>query len=557
MISDPHKLFRVLAEVTQAVHTGEDLDAVLLAVLASITRVFRARGCILRTLDPLENELKLRAATGLSRQYLDKGPVTADRSLSEIYESEPVIIRNVLADPRVQYPEAAAAEGIVSIVAMPFEILGNYRMVLRLYFDTEVDPSPDSMEALRILAGQGAIAIRNSLLQTRYLDTFRRISKSIHSGRDTGEILERIVRELTELMSALGAIFWILNPRDRRIEARVCHGFNYRSLTAADYSAIEAIFEPDTEKTVYVEDVRYDAKVPDLELLGKRRVRSLVGIPFGIAEPYVGILAVYFNARRRLTQREFDFLTALGEQGAISLQRALRYDENRLSRFRQTVEGLVLAIEAKDPHTHGHSIAVAHYARMTAGAMGLSGSVADDLYHAGLLHDIGKVGPGEAVLDPPEATCQTQPDPLRDHPEMGAQILRSLAFPEDRAAMIRHHHERFDGSGSPDGLAGTNIPLGARILAACNAFDHLLSERSGAPAVSIVDALARLKEAAGSRFDPAVVDALTDWVSADPDAVTPPETAATYWERFCSGVRQSGAAENGVDAALTRFSTDF
>ncbi|MFZ7127969.1 MAG: HD domain-containing phosphohydrolase [Desulfobacterales bacterium] len=557
MISDSHKLFRILAEVTQAVHTGEDLDAVLLGILASISRVFRARGCTLRTLDPGTNELTLRAATGLSRVYLDKGPVVAGSSISEVYSSGPVIIRSVRADPRVQYPEAAAAEGIVSIIALPFEILGNVRMVLRIYFEEEVDPTPDAIEVLRILAGQGAIAIRNSLLQTRYLETFRRVSDAIHSGNDTQGILEGIVREVTEVMSAMGCIYWIVNPLSRQIEACVCHGFNYHSLTAADYGAIDDIFEPEQRKTVYVEDVRYDSKIPDLERLGKRRVRSLVGIPFPIAEPYVGILAVYFASRRRLIQREFDFLTAVGEQGAISLHRALRYDESRLDTFRQTVEGLVLALEAKDPHTHGHSLKVAHYARLTGAAMGLPEKLSESLYHAGLLHDIGKIGMGDRVLSRLGKLKARELDQVRTHPVIGARIIKPLAFLDDLVPMIRHHHEHYDGRGYPDGLAGEGIPLGARILAACDALETMVSGRPHIPKIPLDAALDQLQSARGTRFDPRVVDALVGYVEVHPDAITPMETPESYWERFRKEVNQPASPGHPGGDHGPRFPTSF
>ncbi|MGD8250925.1 MAG: GAF domain-containing protein, partial [Desulfobacterales bacterium] len=531
---------RVLAEVTQAVHTGDDLDAVLLGVLASITRVFRARGCTLRTLDPMDNELKLRAATGLSKAYLGKGPVIANRSLSEVFDSGPVIVRNASNDPRVQYPEAAAAEGIVSIVALPFEILGSYRMSLRLYFDEEVEINTDAIEVLRILAGQGAIAIRNSLLQTRYLETFRRLSESIHSGNDTGQILESIVRELTEVMSALGCIFWILDPEARRIEARVCHGFNYRSLTAADYDAIEDIFEPAMGKTVYVEDVRYDDKVPDLELLGKRRVRSLVGIPFGIAKPYVGVLAVYFSNRRRLIQREFDFLRAVGEQGAISLHRSLRYDEKRLTAFRRAIEGLVLALETRDINFHGHSLKVAHYARRIATQMGLTDRQADSLYHAGLLHDIGKIGVETDAADGKPWGAISHGGRANELPVIGARMLKPLAFMDDLVPIIRHHCERYDGLGYPDGLVGESIPLGARILSVCNTFEALISGRPHLPRLPLKDALDYLKEGAGQRFDPMVVDALGELLATDGAMVRSAETPETYWTRFRKEIQTDG-----------------
>jgi putative nucleotidyltransferase with HDIG domain len=251
-----------------------------------------------------------------------------------------------------------------------------------------------------------------------------------------------------------------------------------------------------------------------------------------IVAPYAGILAVYFGQQRCLTIGEENFLQALAEQGAVALHKALHYDEKMLAAFRQTVEVLVMALEAKDPFTHGHSLKVAHYARRTALALGLPAPQAETIYQAGLLHDIGKIGMHDRILSRLGRLSAREMDTIRLHPEVGASILAPLTSLKALVPLVRHHHERYDGKGYPDGLAGDAIPLGARILAACDAFDCMLSGRPNMAPMPLGQALEQLAAGAGIQFDPQVAAALADWVRQDPAAVSPLDPTGEYLDRF-------------------------
>ena len=255
-------------------------------------------------------------------------------------------------------------------------------------------------------------------------------------------------------------------------------------------------------------------------------MRTVVGLSFEIDARIVGILGVYFSGRRRLDARDMTFLTVLGEQGAISLLRARHYDAKMLATFRQTVEGLVTALEAKDPVTHGHSLNVGIYARRTALEMGLSSREADLLYHAGLLHDIGKIGMTDKILARLGRLTACEMGQIRMHPVIGARILEPLRFLEELVPMIRHHHEHVDGSGYPDGLCRDAIPMGARILTACDALETMLAGRPSMPRREPAETLAELQRGAGTRFDPRVVKALTAVLRRrlDASAGTPTES---------------------------------
>lgn len=519
-------LLGLLAGITQAVHAGGELDALLQDILERIAAAFDARGCTLRVLELPDGELRLRAATGLSPAYLAKGAVRAEGGLSEIFEAAPVVIADVAHDPRVQYPQEARREGIAAIIGLPFAILGEMRMVLRIYFDRPVTPDPDTLTLLDILAGQGALAIRQALLQQRYFVTFREISAAIHSGREVGEILQRIVAHITSIVGARGCIFWILNSAEGLIVNRVVEGFDYRSLSHVDYAGLCRIFDPASGRRVLIADARTDVRIPELERLGKKRIQTVLGLPFAIAPPYRGLLAVYFSRPRTLQASEIEFITALGEQGAIALHKALAYDESRLDLLRRTVEGLALALEAKDGQTHGHSLRVAGLARAVAEALGLAPAERDAVHQAGLLHDIGKIGLQDEVLARLGRLAPEEMEQLRQHPVLGARILAPVSLGEETVGMVRHHHEHFDGSGYPDGRQGSAIPLGARILGVCDALETMVYGRARLPRLPLAEALARLRQEAGRRFDPQVVEAVVGVVAASPGLLAPEAPAA-------------------------------
>ncbi|HDI59638.1 MAG TPA: HD domain-containing protein [Desulfobacteraceae bacterium] len=524
--------FKVFSEISGAVQDGEHLDGVLGLMLERIAEVLDAKGCTLRILEPGAHTLWIEEARGLSRPYLEKGPVAADPRRTEIFDPGPVVIRDVAHDPRVQYPEAALQEGIVSIVGLPVALVGGMRMLLRIYFDRPVDLTDDEIRFLDAIVGQGAAAIRFTLVQSRYFDTFRSVISAIHGGEDIQSILSAIVSRVASIMMAKGAIFWVVDQDEGRIVHRVSSGFNYASLAGVAYGDLAAIFPLDRRGPIYIDDARYDERLPNLERLGKKRVRTVIGLPVEIVAPYAGVLAVYFGQQRHLTPGEGNFLRALAEQGAVALHKALRYDEQMLAAFRQTVEVLVMALEAKDPFTHGHSLKVAQYARRTAVALGLPAHQGETIYQAGLLHDIGKIGMHDRILSRLGRLSSREMNIIRLHPEVGASILAPLTSLKALVPLVRHHHERYDGKGYPDGLAGEAIPLGARILAACDAFDCMLSGRPHIAPVPLDRALDQLEAGAGVQFDPQVAAALADWVRKDPAAVSPVDPTGDYLDRF-------------------------
>jgi HD-GYP domain-containing protein (c-di-GMP phosphodiesterase class II) len=172
---------------------------------------------------------------------------------------------------------------------------------------------------------------------------------------------------------------------------------------------------------------------------------------------------------------------------------------------RETIFAFVRAIDARDPYTARHSEKVAGYAVQLAEALGLPPVDCERIHLAGMLHDVGKLALERSVLHKAGALSDDEWRQVREHPALSAHIIGAVA----RFAMFvpgaRHHHERYDGRGYPDGLAGPAIPYDARILAVADAYDAMTSDRSYRPALGHTEAVARLRAAAGTQFDPECV----------------------------------------------------
>lgn len=178
--------------------------------------------------------------------------------------------------------------------------------------------------------------------------------------------------------------------------------------------------------------------------------------------------------------------------------------------FMSVIVSLTMALEAKDPYTEGHSVRVAAYSEAIGKQLGLPSAQLDMIHRSCLVHDIGKIAVDENILGKRDALDVSEREKMDMHTLIGESILRPVALLHPLLPGVRSHHEHFDGSGYPDGLAGEEIPIEARIMAVADAFDAMTSTRPYRAALPEESALAELKEHAGSHFDPRVVAAFEE-----------------------------------------------
>jgi putative nucleotidyltransferase with HDIG domain len=212
-----------------------------------------------------------------------------------------------------------------------------------------------------------------------------------------------------------------------------------------------------------------------------------------------------FLSRKTIVNQKFELeeanqqLTAINKKLQVSL---LALDESQ-----NIIFTLALALESKDPYSHGHSERVADYALELAKFLNLSKLDQVNIYRASILHDIGKIGIPDAILNKPSALTSEEWSIMKSHPERGEIICSKLNFAREILPIIRHHHEHYDGSGYPDGLSGEYIPFLARIISIADTVDAITSSRPYRLARTFEQVLDELQKGSGTQFDPQLAEA--------------------------------------------------
>ncbi len=248
--------------------------------------------------------------------------------------------------------------------------------------------------------------------------------------------------------------------------------------------------------------------------LTKIGMRSFVVMPLILKQRLAGIITLGYRKLPVHDQEDLAQARQLADQVAVALSNARLIEELNQLHW-GILTALARAIDAKSPWTAGHSERVTNLALKIGKVLRLSPEELDDLHRGGLLHDIGKIGVPADILDKTGKLTEAQEKLMREHTRWGARILEPIAAYATVIPIVLQHHECFDGTGYPDGIAGETISLGARIFAVVDYFDALTSHRPYRHAMDRADAIAAIKQGEGSKFDPTVVQAFVEVMTGE------------------------------------------
>jgi putative nucleotidyltransferase with HDIG domain len=238
------------------------------------------------------------------------------------------------------------------------------------------------------------------------------------------------------------------------------------------------------------------------------RIESVLMLPIRIKNETTGFVALFsFSRGCRFTEGQKKALSILVNNVSVAVENARLY-QDIVSILDDTVKSFARTLNAKDKYASGHSERVTRYSLIIARSMKLPRKDIDRLAQAGLLHDIGKIGVSERLLNKKDKLEIDEYEETKLHPVIGKEILSTIQEFQDIAEIVYHHHEWFNGQGYPDGISGNKIPLLSRIIAVADAFDAMTSSRTYRERIGKEKALEEIRRNAGTQFDPAVVDAL-------------------------------------------------
>jgi diguanylate cyclase (GGDEF)-like protein len=371
----------------------------------------------------------------------------------------------------------------------------------------------DDLRVMEALASHVAVAMENARLfaeerqAAETANALLRVSQVLTRRSDVDGVFDALAASSAELLGDVRVSAWIRDTTGAfRCSSQV--GFGEEEIRSIFLSVVppelgarhlpfaeEPYFMP---TNVHAELIRSVGIVSDT---GPTLVTPISWEPDG--------MAVILSTGRpdwRITQRHFRLAKGVADLASLALGNANRFADMEKA-FMETVEVLANALEAKDSYTSGHAKQVAQMAVTIGAEMGMDDEEQRQLELAGVFHDIGKIGVATNIINKPGALDDAEWDEIRKHPDIGDQIMAPVEFLQPIRPLIKSSHERWDGDGYPDGLKGEEIPLGARIVAVCDAWHAMTSDRSYRKALPEKEALRRLKEASGSQFDPSSVQA--------------------------------------------------
>lgn len=334
------------------------------------------------------------------------------------------------------------------------------------------------------------------------LYAFYDMSKALSTTLELDTLLHTVLDSALKVLRADSGYIMLMDRETHELVLRAHRGVDGDSDRPEEVSeSIGRWVLQEGRPLLFGEGKYRDTAFPNAETAPK----SAVCVPLKVKDSVIGVITVSNSGSdTSFTEENVRLLSTLAANAAVAIENAQLFMSLELA-YVGTVKALAAAIDAKDSYTQGHSTQVAGYCLMLAEEIGLSDEEKKAVETAAYLHDIGKIGVRDEVLLKPGRLSLSEMNEIRHHSMISANILAPVPFPWQVTPIVRHHHERWDGSGYPGGLKGHEIPLLARVLAVADAFDAMTSKRPYRKKKTFQEAVDELKVCSGTHFDPELV----------------------------------------------------
>lgn len=341
-------------------------------------------------------------------------------------------------------------------------------------------------------------------LVTQSIRTLHDLSKAINSTLDISGVEEMLLRKTSQLMGSSKVLILLLDEHKQSLTIHNSIGFDQKELQLKTFDNIHPFDHCIVHKGSVITLGELITK-RDKQLLQRDspQLLEMLFAPLEVQGETYGLLGVA-GSSESFSRIELEIFCSIGSQAAVAMENAGLYARLH-SAFLHTAEALAEAINSRDPYTGGHTKRVQTYSLLLADALGLTADEKETLRLAAILHDIGKIGIDDTILKKGGRLTEQERQLMNDHPLTGAKILQHVEEMREVIPGVLHHHEWFDGSGYPEGLAGAQIPLQARIIAIADAFDALTTDRPYRKASNVAEAIRVLELGADSQFDPTLL----------------------------------------------------
>jgi GAF domain-containing protein len=318
-------------EVTKAITASLDLDEVFKLITQKIPEIVKVDAATIRLLDGSGKKLVLKASHGLSRSYLNRGPIDTEEPIFKALKGEPIVITDAVGDPRINYPQATKAEGVKSILLVPIPIRGQINGVLRLLSKTPRTYNRQEIDFAAALGEQCGIAIENARIfkeqqtQLNYFKAIHEVSKAINATYDLDQILDLIVTRLPAVMGLKAATIRLIESSKGILELKAAHGLSQSYLERGPLDEELATYYLKQGDPVVIPDATVDIHTIYHKEAESEGIGGILAVPIMVQDEILGILRLLSAEVRYFSAADVNFSMAVAEQSGVAIQRAIDY----------------------------------------------------------------------------------------------------------------------------------------------------------------------------------------------------------------------------------------
>ncbi|MBI5193360.1 MAG: HD-GYP domain-containing protein [Nitrospirae bacterium] len=341
------------------------------------------------------------------------------------------------------------------------------------------------------------------------LETLIIVSGMVNSSLDPLVIREKTIDAAMRLLDAEAASLLLIDSETGELFFEVALGESKSKIKEVRLKAGQGIagWVAQNGEPAIIHDVKSDTRFfKGADEKTDFVTRNIICVPVKTKDKIIGVLEAINKKEGKFVVGDLEIFMALANQVAIAIENSNLYHELK-DTFITTAEVLAETIDLRDPYTGGHTKRVMNYSLAIGRVLGLSKDILDKLQISAILHDIGKIGIRDDILMKEGKLNQDEFEKMQMHPRFGAELLNHVKQLKEIAPGVRGHHEKYDGSGYPDKLAGKDIPLAARIITVADTVDAMMTNRPYRNALTIDDAMKELEKYTGTQFDGEIVAA--------------------------------------------------
>jgi len=373
----------------------------------------------------------------------------------------------------------------------------------------------DVSRVMQSLTTLEQVVMKQLTTREEQLGALMRTGRTINSSLGLKRVLEEVMDSLIELMNAERG-FLMLRESKGKLRERIARGIDRSDLNKDEFKVSRTIVEKvaSSGEAILTTNAQEDPRFENQMSVAAYRLRSILCAPLKIKNELIGVIYVDNRAHSGIFKdHELDLIRAYSDQAAVAIDNAQLFDGLQASNqelqdaYRATLEGWVHALDMRDKETEGHTQRVTTLTERLARLMGVDDDELVHIKRGALLHDIGKMAIPDAILLKPGPLTDEERELIKQHPVYAYNMLKRIDFLLPAIDIPHYHHEKWDGTGYPDGLSGKDIPFAARIFPVIDVYDALVSNRPYRKALPTEEVLDYIVADSGTHFDPRVVEA--------------------------------------------------